>query len=278
MKNVHPNPLRSLTRLMLGGALIGMEELQRQLQQWEHAVDRVYSSRTTTQHNSQTPTKTDILEPPAVTSSSNPATPATSVPSAPPSEAQAAPDPATLLRHALIGLLFDTEARVETWLTGLTQLDQVLGALAMPLLQPLQTSRALAPAREGFEKLVTRGAAEVDRWIELGREEERRSRLLTKTAGRMTFEASIHQVAINPEIQELVQQQGIGLANEVVKEVRERAVSADTLFERLARSMFKLTPREKLPEPPAAVRIRAEHIHDIDGYDPAADLQQSGQI
>ncbi len=273
MKKVHPNMLRSLTRLLLGGALIGLDELQWQLQQWEHAVDRVYSSRTTTQPNSQTPTATDIPATlPTVASNSKPDAPATTEPPAPPSIVQAAPNPATLLRHALIGLLFDTEARIETGLAAITQLDQALGALAVPLIQPLQTTPVLAPARAEFEKLVTRGAAEVDRWIELGREEERHSRLLTKTAGRMTFETSIHQVAINPEVQALVQQQGIGLANEVVKEVRERAVSADTLFERLARSMFKLTPREKLPEPPAAVRIRAEQIHDIDGYDPAVDL------
>lgn len=272
MKKAQPNPLRSLTRLMLGGALIGLDELQQQLQQWEHAADRVYSNRRATQHNRQTPTTTDAPAPPTVASSNEPAAPATPEPPAPPSVALAAPDPATLLRHALIGLLFDTEARVETGLAAITQLDQALGALAVPLLQPLQTNTVLAPARAAFEKLVTRGAAEVDRWIELGCEEERRSRLLTKTAGRMTFETSIHQVAINPEVQALVQQQGIGLANEVVKEVRERAVSADTLFERLARSVFKLAPRETLPEPPAAVRIRAEHIHDIDGYDPAVDL------
>ncbi len=274
MKKAQPNPLRSLTRLMLGGALIGMDELQRQLQQWEHAVDRLYSSRTATQSKSQTPTATDVpAASPAVTSRSKPAMPDTGVPSAPPSAALETSDPATYLRHALIGLLFDTEGHIETWLAALTRLDQALGALVVPLLQPLQTSPVLAPARAEFEKLVTRGAAEVDRWIELGREEERRSRLLTKTAGRMTFETSIHQVAINPEVQALVQQQGIGLANEVVKEVRERAVSADTLVERLARSMFKLAPRETLPEPPAAVRIRAEQIHDIDDYDPAVDLQ-----
>lgn len=111
MKKVHPNMLRSLTRLLLGGALIGLDELQWQLQQWEHAVDRVYSSRTTTQPNSQTPTATDIPATlPTVASNSKPDAPATTEPPAPPSIVQAAPNPATLLRHALIGLLFDTEA------------------------------------------------------------------------------------------------------------------------------------------------------------------------
>jgi hypothetical protein len=63
----------------------------------------------------------------------------------------------------------------------------------------------------------------------------------------------------NPEmVQDLVTGQSTGLASELVEEVRERTVSADNVFEMIARSILRRTPREELPEPPREVQRRAE--------------------
>ena len=40
--------------------------------------------------------------------------------------------------------------------------------------------------------------------------------------------------------------------------MRERTVSADNVFEMIARSILRRTPREELPEPPPEVQRRAE--------------------
>jgi len=63
----------------------------------------------------------------------------------------------------------------------------------------------------------------------------------------------------NPEmVQDLLAGQSTGLASELVEEVRERTVSADNVFEMIARSILRRTPREELPEPPPEVQRRAE--------------------
>lgn len=266
METSNTNPLRSLTRLLVGGVVLGLDELQHQLQLWERTANRRYARHQSAATKAQ----------PETTAGASPAQASQAPPASTPHDQSTAnrpdaqPEPAALtpaetIRYAMIGLLFDTQQRMEAGFATLERVDRVLGTLAAPLVKEMRTNRALAPARERFEELVARGEAEVTRLVELGRTEETRSQILTTTAAQMSFEASIHQVAINPEVQELVQKQGIGLASEVVEEVRERAVSADTLLERLARSLLGRVPREQLPEPPAAVRIRAEHLRSVQG-------------
>lgn len=63
-------------------------------------------------------------------------------------------------------------------------------------------------------------------------------------------------MAGNPQLEEMVHQQSINLATEVVEEARERMVSADTLLERVVRSLLRFPPREALPEPPQVVQDR----------------------
>lgn len=62
----------------------------------------------------------------------------------------------------------------------------------------------------------------------------------------------------NPDaIQELVRSEGLNLGTWIVAEVRAWTVVADTLVERLARSLFRRVPRQDLPEPPIEVKRRA---------------------
>ena len=64
----------------------------------------------------------------------------------------------------------------------------------------------------------------------------------------------INQLAENPELQELVTQQSLGLASEARDEVRERTVTADNIMENLVRRILRRTPRAELPEPPPEVQ------------------------
>jgi hypothetical protein len=69
-----------------------------------------------------------------------------------------------------------------------------------------------------------------------------------------TMESSVQYLAERPEIQDLIQSQGIGLASEVVDEVRERTISADTVLEGVFRAILRRTPRSELPPPPEVVQ------------------------
>ena len=78
---------------------------------------------------------------------------------------------------------------------------------------------------------------------------------LVRSQGDM-FIAYLNQ---NPDmVKELVAGQSSGLATELVEGVRARAVSADNVFEMVARSILRRTPRAQLPEPPPDVQRRAE--------------------
>lgn len=59
-------------------------------------------------------------------------------------------------------------------------------------------------------------------------------------------------------VQTLVQGQSMNLANEVMNEVRERSVTADSLAEMIVRRVLGRKTRTELPPPPAEVQRRAE--------------------
>ena len=59
----------------------------------------------------------------------------------------------------------------------------------------------------------------------------------------------------------MVQTQSIGLAEEVVEEVRERTVSADNFVEGVVRAVLRRPSRSELPYPPEELRLRAIPTH-----------------
>ena len=226
--------LRTLLRLLVGSAAIGSEELIRMLKEWEIALETLRN------------------QPPATDEASDSQTEKFK-PAAPP----AVEDTATLLRYALIGWLMENEKHLQRGLRRTGRLSRAVANFAEPWLRPWKKSPLLTPLRRQTEALQARGRQEVKRWIALGRAEELHSRDLTRLALKQTVDQNISYLAHNPEVEQLVQTQSTGLANEVVEEVRERTVSADTFLEGLVRSVMRRLPREKLPEPPPEVQKTA---------------------
>lgn len=69
----------------------------------------------------------------------------------------------------------------------------------------------------------------------------------------------IDYLNLHPDsVQMLVQGQSIGLAGQVLDEVRERTVTADTALDMIVRGIFRRKPREELPSPPELLQRRAE--------------------
>jgi uncharacterized RDD family membrane protein YckC len=96
---------------------------------------------------------------------------------------------------------------------------------------------------------VERGETELERWVERGRAEEERSRALLQTALIQTVDTSMDHVVENPKVQELVEEQSTGVAEEVAEELRERAVSLDMLVERLVeRTLRRPNRRTQAPQ------------------------------
>jgi hypothetical protein len=107
----------------------------------------------------------------------------------------------------------------------------------------------LEPAREGYSRMAARRESVVEQWIQLGRSEEPELRLLARRAAQETIDEFIRRLSENPELQDLIQTQSVGLATEVAGGVRSQTVSADAAVERLARSVFRRSSAEPAAEP-----------------------------
>jgi hypothetical protein len=230
--------MRALTRLLIGGGITGVETLIRQLRAWEEELEEIRAGRGNARENE-----------------------------APFEFSQPSDDESLtmLLRYCFIGWLVESEARAIRRISQAEKITRGVWQLAepwvRPWLRPLHRSRILAALRQRYLGFQARGEDEVKRWIALGRQEELRGRDLARLALKRTVDQNIAYLAHNPEVEQLVETQSSGLANEVVEEVRERTVSADTFLEGLARSLLRKVPRANLPEPSDAVRKMAEGLH-----------------
>ena len=213
MEDADAESLRSITRLLVGGALVGWDELLSHLRDWEADIT---TARAQDAH----------------------------VVNAPPQ------DPGVTLRYAMIGLLFESQDRlVRRSKRALDLVWQVTGSFWSPLLNRAGAARQLDPARERYDELVRRGEAVARRWVDRGQDEEDRSRQLARTAAQQSFDSSMDMLGQAPALEQLVRDQSIGLTQTALDEARARTVSGDMFAENIARSILRRVPRRDLQEP-----------------------------
>ena len=218
------NKFRTVLRLLVGGALIGWDELLTHLEQWEVEVRRASGPR-------ETDRGTVVFVEPG----------SRAVP--PLTDAQE-------IRYFLLGLLFETESRLYKRGSAIRNVaGRTTNALLSPWMRRMERSERLQPVRRRFDDLVRRGERVADHWIQRGRMEESHSRRLVLTATQDTFDASMEQLGQAPELQNLVKAQSAGLTREVLDEVRARTVSGDALAESFVRRALRRVPRRELPSP-----------------------------
>jgi hypothetical protein len=222
--------LRSTTRLLVGLALIGGDELLRRIQMLEHAIDT-------------TPPDPEEMAGRIRTSPTG----------------QYIPDD---IRHALIGLAFEVQEQVRVQTPRLlAAADQIMSDVTrpaqgilnhLPIIGPLSRSLGLQ-----YDAMQKRGEDRLKRWIAIGQREEARSRVLADQTYNRIVDDFITYLGDKPEVQELIAGQTTGLAGEVLDEVRERTVSGDSFLEGIVRAVLRKTPRAELPPPPIEVRQSA---------------------
>jgi hypothetical protein len=114
--------------------------------------------------------------------------------------------------------------------------------------------------RRRFDALLDRWQDDLDRWIHIGRQEELRGRLLARQATASTLDELLDYLAHHPAIKTLIEQQAAGMTESAVGEARSRAASADDWVERLAHSLLRRSPADRVqplrpgaqaPVPPA---------------------------
>jgi hypothetical protein len=199
-----PYVLETLASLLLGSAAEGSELLASRLKQWQANTDsrgrEIYS---------ESPDETD----------------------------------AERLRYAAVGVLARAPGVAGDVLTRAVRASDAAYVRLSNLFSPVTNSRMAQPLHRGYDQCAARGQAIVERWIDAGRMTEQRSRARARHAAVEGTDEAMDEVigimAGKPEVRDLVTQQTVGMAGELVGEVRERGAAADTYWERRIRRILR---------------------------------------
>ncbi len=140
------------------------------------------------------------------------------------------------------------------------QVEQYIQELAAQpeKLAPLvraQGDRYLAHLQQHPEQVEPLVRALAERYIEMLKQDPQALLPLVQRLG----DAYINYLLDHPDaVQELIQGQSIGMAEQVMEDIRERAATSDSVLELFARQLLGRPPRESLPPPPPDVQAQAE--------------------
>jgi hypothetical protein len=211
------DPAHAVTRLVVGVALEGSDELMRRLRQWE-AGARAAAETTSL------PTETS----------------------------QAAE-----FRYAVIGMLLEGETRVRQ---GIQRLEQATADATQRVTRTVDPNGWPAPRGilgRSLDRFVTRRQSDIARWREAGRQAEREGRLTAREALASSTHEVFGYMAQEPQVRDLIQQQGVTMASTALGEVRTRTATADRWVERVVRKALRMQPLEEPEEPSAVAPITA---------------------
>ncbi|HEX8034841.1 MAG TPA: hypothetical protein VF510_13380 [Ktedonobacterales bacterium] len=199
----------SVLRLLIGGLLVGADELRRRLQQWEATARSA---------------------------------PSAALPQTVPQSLRHVSAPASL-RYAFIGMLFETETRIRQRipivLERLARLSEEAEYQYVTAVEPALSQTPLDPVLMRLDEMLFQAGAAVDRWTARGWLEEQQSRGMVRQATVSVVDELIAYMARNPEVRDLILQQGTSMAGDAMDEVRERTASADVWIERFTRSLLR---------------------------------------
>jgi hypothetical protein len=246
---------RSVVRLLIGLALVGGDEVVGRLREWEAAHPAGQAGQTEAEVDGDT------------------------------------------VRRVLVGMAFETAEMVRQVVWGAAGRSASVAGAMWSAFRPITNSFLFRPLWMPVRSIAARSDARRERYAQVGRSEEQRSRKLAGDVTGLLIEDIVRYVADNPgvmalidtqvaalatrtetldplvrevgdryiaylnehpeDVQNLVQGQAVGMANEVRDDVRTIAVTGDTFLETLARALLRRTPREDLPSPPPEIQHQA---------------------
>jgi hypothetical protein len=153
--------------------------------------------------------------------------------------------PTDRLRYAVVGMIFEAEERAYARLARMGQASAQTTQRVVNALVPLGRRLPTGPMRGPTDKVAAQWRATLDRWAARGRIEERQGRIVARQAAASVMDEVLQHMAHDPEVQELIRQQGVGLATTAMETVRERSQSADVWVERMVHGFFRRPVRER---------------------------------
>ncbi len=164
--------------------------------------------------------------------------------------------PGDQFKYLVLGLLFEIPDLFDRGLSGAGNTSSRVFDAVSKITSPITNSWIFSPIRHGYEHAAARGEQAVDRIMMRGRREELNSRRMVQ---RKALDDAINQVLeyflTGTDIQELVEEQGIGVATGMLDEYREQSAEVDTLLERRVKNLFR---KRAHSEPAASPKPEAE--------------------
>lgn len=156
-------------------------------------------------------------------------------------------------RYLMLGMMMDASSKAKKGGSLIHGLSVSMAGVINTLLGPFRRSKALSPLQHGFDNALERGESQVDRWVNLGRAEDLKSRRLAQAALNQAADDTMDDMVTNPRIQlfiqEIVQAQSQGMIDEGIEELRERTISGDYFVEQPIRNFLRRPQRETVPGP-----------------------------
>ncbi len=229
-KKTPKGSLRSFSKLMIGSLVIGIDELNYRLKMWDeksqpHQLENDLDSIPIQQDG---PSEATTIIPYEIIDG----------------EYQQ-----NEMRYIWIGLIKETQGRLVSNTQKLRRIGGSINRFTYPIIKPLNRNWLIPPLQRRYAALIERGENELNRLTLVGRSEYEQSRRMAQLAYEDSFEEAVDSLATNPEVQNLIQSQGMGMAEEIIDEVRERAISADNFLEGIFRNIFRRKPRSQIPPP-----------------------------
>jgi len=201
---------RILLRFLLGSAVEGNDEFWRRARKWQAEIEKARITGNTTS--------------PAIETEGE------------------------RLRYALIGLFFQA---LDTSSDSLRSIQRISGRAynrVTRLASPLTNSRLMRPVRHSVDHMVSKGEAVFASWIQTGRQEELLSRsLVREQAYDDLVDGVLDYVAQKPEVRDLIQDQSVGMGEEIIGEFRTRSSDVDTLLADKVGTIFRRSGKQSQP-------------------------------
>ena len=106
-----------------------------------------------------------------------------------------------------------------------------------------------------LDDVLYRASRTVDEWVAHGWIEEQQGRRMAEQATVSVLDELLDYMAHNPEVRRLIEQQGMSMAEATADEVHERMATADQWIERLAHNLLRRPTGEKPAAPTSSAGV-----------------------
>jgi polyhydroxyalkanoate synthesis regulator phasin len=156
------------------------------------------------------------------------------------------------LKYALLGILFETPDLIQHGLMTAERASSKVYGLFSKILSPFTDSRIFRPVKNRYDTAAGRGEKVIDRLIMKGRVEEQNSRQIVqqKNVDELVNDF-LEYIVLRTEIRQLIQEEGIDVAGDVVYEFQEQSAAVDTTLERKLKSLFRKNVSSNPDTPPS---------------------------